>query len=43
MLETNFRAASMTRLGNVLHFWQLSKAFYNNKFAQISHILGQFL
>ena len=34
---------SMTRLGNFLHFGQLFKSFGNNYFAQISHILKQFL
>ena len=34
---------SVTRLGNIFNFWQLFKAFGNNKFAQISHILRQFL
>ena len=33
---------SATRFGNFLHFGQLFKAFGNNKFAQISHILRQF-
>ena len=28
--------ASVTRLGDLLEFWQLFKAFGNNKFAQIS-------
>ena len=34
---------SVTRLGNLLDFGQLFKAFGNNKFAQISYILRQFL
>ena len=34
---------SVTRLGDLLHFGQLFKAFGNNEFAQISHILKQFL
>ena len=35
--------SSVTRLGDVLDFGQVFKAFGNNKFAQISHILRQFL
>ena len=35
--------SSVTRLGDLLHFGQLFKAFGNNLFAQISHILRQFL
>ena len=34
---------SVTRLGDLLDFGQLFKAFGNNKFAQISHILRQLL
>ena len=34
---------SVTRLGDFLHFGQPFKAFGNNKFAQISYILRQFL
>ena len=34
---------SVTRLGDLLEFGQLFKAFGNNCFAQISHILRQFL
>ena len=34
---------SVTRLGELLDFGQLFKAFGTNKFAQISHILRQFL
>ena len=34
---------SVTRLGNLLDFGQLFEAFGNNQFAQISHILRQFL
>ena len=34
---------SETRLGDLYDFGQLFKAFGNNKFAQISHILSQFL
>ena len=35
--------SSVTRLGDLLDFGQLFKPFGNNKFAQISHILRQFL
>ena len=35
--------ASVTRLGELLDFGQLFKAFVNNYFAQISHILRHFL
>ena len=35
--------SSVTRLGDLLHFGQLLKAFGNNYFAQISHILRQIL
>ena len=34
---------SVPRLGDLLHFGQLFKAFDNNVFFQISHILRQFL
>ena len=34
---------SVTRLGDLLNFGQLFKAICNNQFAQISHILRQFL
>ena len=34
---------SVTRLDDLLHFRQLFKPFGNNKFAQIFHILRQFL
>ena len=34
---------SVTRLGGLLDFVQLFKAFGNNYFAQILHILRQFL
>ena len=34
---------SVTRLGDLLDFGQLFKAFGNNQFTQISHILRQFL
>ena len=34
---------SVTRLGNFLHFGQQFNAFGNNKLAQISYILSQFL
>ena len=33
---------SVTRFGDLLDFGQLFKAFDNNRFAQISHILRQF-
>ena len=33
---------SVTRLGDLLDFGQLFKAFGNKKFAQIYHILRQF-
>ena len=36
-------AISVTRLGDLLEFGQLFKAFGNNKFAEISHINWQFL
>ena len=35
--------SSVTRLGNLLDFGQVFKAFGNKYFAQISHILRQFL
>ena len=38
-----FVLSCVTRLGNLLDFGQLFKAFCNNYFAQMSHILGQFL
>ena len=34
---------SVTRLGNLLDFGPLFKAFVNNYFARISYILRQFL
>ena len=34
---------SVTKLGDLLDFGQLFKAFGNNKFAQIFYILRQFL
>ena len=34
--------SSVTRLGDLLHFGQLSKACGSNYFAQIAHILGNF-
>ena len=36
-------AVSVTRLGDLLDFGQLFKAFGNNQFAQISHILREIL
>ena len=38
-----YAADSVTRLGDLLDFGQLFKAFGNNKFAQIFHILKEFL
>ena len=35
--------SSVTRLGDVLDFGQVFKAFGNNSLAQIYHILRQFL
>ena len=35
--------SSVTRLGDLLDFAQLFKAFANNHFAQIFHILRHFL
>ena len=34
--------SSFTRLGDFLHFGQLFKAYGNNYFAHIAHILGNF-
>ena len=34
---------SVTRLGDLLDFWQVFEAFGSNKFAQVCHILKQFL
>ena len=43
-LELKFAAVvSVTRLGDLLDFGKLFKAFDNNYFVQISHILRQFL
>ena len=36
------RTTSVTRLGNLMDFGQLFKAFGNNLFAKISHILRHF-
>ena len=36
-------SSSVTRLGNLLDFGQLFKAFGNSEFVQISDILRQFL
>ena len=33
---------SVTRLGDLLNFGQIFKAFGNNYFSQIAHILGKF-
>ena len=38
-----FNQVSVTRLGDLLDFGPLFKAFSNNEFAQISHFLRQFL
>ena len=38
-----YTLSSVTRLGDLLDFRQVSKAFGNNQFAKISHILRQFL
>ena len=40
---SHMRRSSVTRLGDLLDFGQLFKAFGNNQFAQISHIRRQFL
>ena len=37
------QTASVTRLGDLLHYGQLFKASGNNYFAQIAHIFRQFL
>ena len=41
MIRT-FVSVSVTRLGDLLDFGQVLKAFGNNQFAKISHILSQF-
>ena len=41
--EVKYLATSVTILVDLLDFGQLFKAFGNNKFVQISHILRQFL
>ena len=41
-LSANRATASVTRLGDFLDFGQLFKAFGNNKFGQIFHILRHF-
>ena len=38
-----YQPTSVTRLGDLSDFGQLFKAFSNNYFAQITHILKQFL
>ena len=43
LLPLHTMTTSVTRLGNLLDFVQLFKAFDNNYFAQISHILRAFL
>ena len=40
--EKSFHIISATRLGDLLHLWQLFKALGNNYFAQFAHILGNF-
>ena len=40
---SNTPTTNVTRLGDFLHFGQFFKAFGNNDFAQISHMLRQFL
>ena len=42
ILQLESTAISVTILGDFLHSGQLFKAFGNNEFAQISHILGNF-
>ena len=44
-IETHktYHSSSVTRFGDLLDYGQLFKAFGNNSFAQISHILRQFL
>ena len=41
--KVNGQEASVTRSGDLLDFGQIFKTFGNNKFAQISHILREFL
>ena len=43
MVNPGLGTSSVTRLGNLFDFGQLFKAFGNKYFAEISHILGQFL
>ena len=43
LLDKMLHLISVTRVGNFFNFGQLFKAFGNNKFAQISHILRHFL
>ena len=42
MPQAAFVPISVTRLGDLRDFGQFFKAFGNNNFAQISHILRQF-
>ena len=42
-IEVSYLGSSVTRLGNLLDFGQLFKAFGNNYFVQISYILTHFL
>ena len=39
----NYVGCSVTRFGDFVHFGQLFKAFGNNRFTQIAHIVKQFL
>ena len=41
--QIRWLTSSVTRLGDLLHFGQLFKAYGNNYFAQIAHIFRQFL
>ena len=42
-LEMKLIGNSVTRLGDLLHFGQLFKAFGNNKFAKIAYVFSKFL
>ena len=42
IIETSSSTICVTRLGDLLHIGQLFKAYGNNYFAQITHILGTF-
>ena len=41
--DSNSNGRSVTRFGDLFDFGQLFKAYGNNSFAQISHIIRQFL